>query len=116
MEGYAGTANFMHLNSETAIFRHFGRLSVQNLLYLQAELVELERDLGHLVDKDKRSGHPNCQYYARDWWFLSHSERDGDAAQWEKVLEIRAKLKEYREYLFGALKGQPCLLLGHRDS
>jgi hypothetical protein len=105
MEGYAETGSFMHQNSETAIFCHFGRLSVQNLLYFQAELVELERDLGHLVDKDKRYGHPNCQYYTRDWCFLSHSKRDGDAAQWDKVLEIRTKLKEYRKYLFRTLKG-----------
>jgi len=98
MEGYAHAASFMHQNSETAIFRHFGRLSIQNLLYLQAELVELEHELGELVDKDKRSRHPNSQYYARDWWFLANSERDGDDSQWKKVLEIRTKLKEYRKY------------------
>jgi hypothetical protein len=96
MEGYAQTAASMHQNSEIAIFRSFGTLSVQNLLYLQAELVELEHDLAQLVEQDKRSGHPNRQHYAKDWWYLSHSEQDGDAAQWQKVLEIRAKLKEYR--------------------
>jgi hypothetical protein len=96
MEGYARIASFMHRNNETALFRHFGTLSIQNLLYIQAELIELEYELSQLVETDKRSGHPNRQHYAKDWWHLSHSEQDGDTAQWEKVLEIRAKLKEYR--------------------
>jgi hypothetical protein len=66
-------------------------------LYLQAELVELEYGLAQLVEQDKRSNsQPNRRGYAKDWWCLSHFEQDGDAAQWQKVLEIRAKLKEYR--------------------
>jgi len=81
MEGYAQIAAFMHRNSEIAIFRHFGTLSIQNLLYLQAELVELEYNLAQLVEQDKKSGHPNRQHYAKDWWYLNHSEQDGDAAQ-----------------------------------
>ncbi|KAE9374805.1 hypothetical protein N431DRAFT_557033 [Stipitochalara longipes BDJ] len=95
MEGYAQTALLMHRNSETAIFRQFSTLSIKNLLYLQAELVELEYGLSQLAEQDKRSDHPNAQYYTRDWWYLRHSARDGDAAQWQKVLEIREKLKEY---------------------
>jgi hypothetical protein len=98
MEGYACAAAFMHHNSEMAIFRRFSTISNQNLLYLQAELVELEFDLAQLVKEDQKPGHPNRPRYAKDWWYLSHSGRDGDGAQWQKVLEIRAKLKEYRQH------------------
>ena len=99
MEGYAQTAAFMHKNSEVTIFRHFGVLSIQNLLYLQAELGELEYELTQLVEQNKRPGHPNRAHYAKDWWYLSHSEQDGDATQWHKVQEIRTELKEYRQYI-----------------
>ena len=97
MEGYAQIAGFMGHACEMAIFRRFSTLSLQNLLYLQAELVELESELVQLANEQQQPGHPNKPYYKTNWWFLSHSEDDGDGKQWQKVLEIRAKLKEYRE-------------------
>jgi hypothetical protein len=97
MEGYAQIAGFMSDASEMAIFRRFGTLSLQNLLYQQAELVELENELAQLANEEREPGHPNRPYYRTDWWFLSRSQDYGDGKQWKKVLEIRAKLKEYCE-------------------
>lgn len=66
-------------------------LNAQNL-YLQAELTELELDLDKLREKDRAAG----QVYHQNWCYLSRSKRDdGGDAQWQKALEIRAKLEEY---------------------
>ena len=49
MEGYSKLASLMGTYSDTLIFRHFGALSAQNLLYLQAELVHLEHELRECI-------------------------------------------------------------------
>jgi hypothetical protein len=43
--GYPSLAGQIELRPETAIFRRFGSLNAENLLYLQAELTSLEREL-----------------------------------------------------------------------
>jgi hypothetical protein len=93
MEGYAKLASFMGLHDEYAIYRRFRQLNAQNLLYLQAELTHLERELRNLAQRD--SSVPEREFFAKDWWSLSQTENDNDAEQWEKVLEIRQKLEEY---------------------
>ncbi|KAI9880356.1 MAG: hypothetical protein M1830_003967 [Pleopsidium flavum] len=99
MEGYAKLAAMMGRHPEMAIFRAFRPLNTQNLLYLQAELVELERDLEFIASLDNASGNPPKQAYARSWSALQKSKEDGDGLQLSKVLTIRAKLKEYNEAL-----------------
>ena len=93
-EGHAKIATFMSQNTEFAIFRRFRKLNYQNLLYLQAELIHLERDLRELAERD--SNDANRTFYCKDWWFLAQNEEEhDDREQWEKVLQIREKLKEY---------------------
>lgn len=85
---------------EAAIFRRFGFLNAQNLLYMQAELVCLEERLRKRQAKDsKASG--SRSLYAKNWFYLSDSadQEDGDDEQWELVKEIRVKLKEYSKLL-----------------
>jgi hypothetical protein len=43
VNGYPKLARHMGASPEIAIFRRFGALNAQNLLYLQAELVHLEK-------------------------------------------------------------------------
>jgi hypothetical protein len=45
MDGYAKVALLMSRHNEYGIVRRFGELNFKNLLYLQAELVELEAQL-----------------------------------------------------------------------
>ncbi|SPQ17690.1 7b5b95ba-d0a0-49c5-afdd-8d11b7609188 [Thermothielavioides terrestris] len=85
-------------------FRRFGALSAEDLLYRQAELVELERSLRAYQQDDKGSGHPDREHYARNWDKLQRSgdsdvDEGNDGLQWETILEIRHKLKEYHEAL-----------------
>ena len=81
---------------ETAIFRRFGFLNAQNLLYMQAELVNLEDRLRRVQARDARAS-GSREWYAKNWFFLGHPEdqEDGDDEQWELVKEIRERLKEY---------------------
>ena len=93
--GYPKLAGQMELIPETAIFRRFGALNAQNLLYLQAELIYLEKQLRNCELVDNQSRHGSKSKYALDWFWLSQSAIDGDEIQWNFVLKIREKLKEY---------------------
>ena len=96
MNGYPRIAKLMGGDSEFAIFRRFSVLNAHNLLYLQAELVFLEAELHTIAEADDRaSNRESRRDFASDWWALSHPEVPEDREQWDKVLEIRAKLKEY---------------------
>ncbi|KAK9788201.1 putative DUF6594 domain-containing protein [Seiridium cardinale] len=97
MEGYAKLALLMGRHDEVAIFRRFQTLNMQNLLYMQAELAQLEDDLKKLARDDIDS--PDRIYYAKDWWSLSQSPEDKEKIQWNKCLDIRKKLKEYNDAL-----------------
>ncbi len=102
MEGYAKLASLMGAHPEVAILRRFGALNAQNLLYLQAELVALEKDLRKYSCEDSASNDLNRKFYSRDWYSLSISKDDTNnnesmGKQWRCVLMIRDKLKEYSE-------------------
>lgn len=121
MDGYAKIATLMGAYPEVAIIRRFAALNAQNILYMQAELVDLESRLRRYEEEDRSSGDQNRVDYAVDWFKLSNavdaspssgsqtgtstndeSEKadDGDnevpqGRRWRLVLQIREKLKEY---------------------
>ena len=96
-EGYAKISRLMSQHGELAIFRRFSQLNLQSLLYLQAELTHLEADLRRVAVRDHAD--PNRAIYAQHWWYLAQSEEDEEKDQWDKVLQIREKLKEYSMHL-----------------
>jgi hypothetical protein len=103
--GYTLLAYLMTKYSELAIFRSFSDLNVKNLLYYQAELIELENELklnqserGNQgiqgIEKELLEGCPNL--LDCDWKSLKMAtSEDGEKSQWELFQEIRVKLKEY---------------------
>lgn len=93
MEGYQRLAALMGSLDEFAIFRRFRSLNMQNILYLQAEIMHLEEELLELSKRDVI--HPSRTYHHKDWWSLANGEEAADQDQWKKVLEIREKLKVY---------------------
>jgi hypothetical protein len=100
MEGYAKLARLMGEFPEVALFRRFGALNAQNLLYMQAELTELEATLLEIEQKNATSSISVRARYSRDWWSLqraaSEDAEDGnDGAQWKLVVKIRDKLQNY---------------------
>ena len=96
MAGYAKLASLMGAHPEVAIFRRFGSLNTQNLLYLQAELTGLESELRCVEQEDLESGDLDRSIYGRDWQTLSESvQAPGYGRQWTLFLDIRKKLEEY---------------------
>ncbi|KAM7214997.1 hypothetical protein V8F06_009599 [Rhypophila decipiens] len=104
--GYHRLAALMGAHPETAIFRRFGQLNGLNLLYLQAELTNLENDLHRAAKSDSKSSHYERSIYARDWQTLHESgdakaEKDGgNPTQWNIMLQVRDKLNEYNHALY----------------
>ena len=95
--GYTRLASLMGAHPETAILRRFGYLNALNLLYLQAELTNLENALQKEAKADAESGHFDRTLYNRDWQSLSESvtTENGNPRQWELMLQVREKLNEY---------------------
>lgn len=97
--GYARLGSYMGEIPEQAIFRRFAGLNSRNILYLQAELIFLEKQLNKYADEDEKSFSSNRNFYDRDWVNLQLSSQlpppDDNDRQWKTFLKIREKLKEY---------------------
>ncbi|KAE9366532.1 hypothetical protein N431DRAFT_495012 [Stipitochalara longipes BDJ] len=94
MSGYTKLATFMVENNHPILKKHQS-LAVRDLLYLQAELCELEFQYNSIAKKDALE-EDERQYYDRDWLHLETShERGFSGEQWKLALAIRQKLREY---------------------
>ena len=93
--GYPKLAHKMGILPEQAIFRQFSALNAESLLYQQAELMQLEKDLRAVQREDNEDSDPFKKRYAVDWYWLNESVSEGKGKQWELFLKIRAKLREY---------------------
>jgi hypothetical protein len=107
--GYPKLAAKIEILPEIAIFRRFGALNAQNLLYYQAELTYLERKLKLQQSKDSQYGNGNERSYAVDWFWLENSKVQESAPQLDLILRIRKVLKEYSK-LFSS-KSLLCMLM-----
>ncbi|MCJ1236228.1 hypothetical protein MMC14_004206 [Varicellaria rhodocarpa] len=105
IKGYPSLAVFIASDRDksTAIYRRFDRLSARNLLYLQSELVELEARCDRYDAEDAEDfGRPTDEKETASNWvkFKEKAAETGNIREknrMETALEIRAKLKEYRE-------------------
>ncbi|KAH0563000.1 hypothetical protein GP486_002433 [Trichoglossum hirsutum] len=98
--GYDKLAAFVGDNPEMSIYRRFSTLGAKNILYLQAELVNLEAQLEDIIREDKDSGDEKKKNFPYSVWHLKGLDpNEGGNAQWLKVLEIRQTLKEYYDAL-----------------
>ena len=96
MEGYAKLSSVVSNDSEFAIYRKFGALNAQNLLYYQAELLGLEDDLNDIASKDRNSQDIEKREFAYNWAELSQAAA-GKNLQNEKFMKIRKTLREYSQ-------------------
>lgn len=94
ISGYPSIGARMATVPHLAMFRSFSALSNQSLLYMQAELVALERQLRTLEVEDSRSGNAHEKKFASDFEWLALEE---GALQYQTVLRIQEKIKAYRE-------------------
>ncbi|KAL9080511.1 MAG: hypothetical protein Q9157_000745 [Trypethelium eluteriae] len=95
--GYPKLGRLMSLIPETAIFRRFGFLNKLDLLYMQAELKDLEEKLIKVQRRDGQS-HGDERLYAKDFFFLSDTG-EGDNEQLDLMMDIRKKLEKYNTAL-----------------
>lgn len=93
--GYPRLAERMSVIPEQAVFRRFGALNAQRLLFLQAELIHFEIKLSKQQFSDKTDPQSNRGKNARSWYTLSHQKDTADGEQWKLVQIIMQKLKEY---------------------
>ncbi|OTA94639.1 hypothetical protein M434DRAFT_383139 [Hypoxylon sp. CO27-5] len=88
--GYPKLASFM-VHHNHVIAKQFRELAVRDILYLQAELCDLQYDFNHQSIKDINSQDEKTQVHDREWYLLSHA----GGRQWQLALQIRGKLREY---------------------
>jgi hypothetical protein len=96
--GYPRLSGYMERIPEVAIFRRFAGLNARRLLYLQAELLQLQKELETTECADKHSSDEDRQNYSVDWFWLKQSMDFKDeikTRQWNLVQEIMPKLKEF---------------------
>lgn len=91
--GHPLLADYMGRMPQIAIFRRFGATNALDLLYRQAEIVQMETQLRDLQANDAKT--EATAWYARNSYFLS----DDDSEQWKLFQELRVKLKEYSKYI-----------------
>lgn len=96
MDGYSRLAKFMGTYRGEAIYRRFRTLHNKVLLSRQAELVHLQAELDIVSRQDRYSHDAKRERF--EYVFASLKEASVDERgrdQWNKLLEIRQKLKEY---------------------
>ncbi|KAH8685800.1 hypothetical protein BGZ60DRAFT_523079 [Tricladium varicosporioides] len=96
--GYDKLANFM-ATSHYTIFRKFRQSAIRDLLYLQAEISELEKEYAESAQRDREAEGARALYDG-NWHLLSISKSQNlGGVQWDKALQIRKKLREYYDCL-----------------
>ncbi|KAI0460053.1 hypothetical protein F5B21DRAFT_453054 [Xylaria acuta] len=106
LEGYAAVAGWIALDpdNETFIFRKFDRLAARNLLYIQSELLSIEKELTTFDAQDAQESQDDLRAKdtARTWETLvsrSRAGHDGSRRRTELLDRLQSKLKEYHEAL-----------------
>jgi hypothetical protein len=95
VKGYEKLVSFM---AGSPILKKYQRLAVRDLLYLQAELCELDYKYQSIAKKNAAE-RDERKWYAVDWVLLEASVTRGTGGdygeQWRIGLTIREKLREY---------------------
>ncbi|KAF2732877.1 hypothetical protein EJ04DRAFT_535811 [Polyplosphaeria fusca] len=96
--GYPKFAAKMELQPEIAIFSRFGALNAKNLMYYQAEILWLEKQLQLQEAADSNDPVGKRSQYALNWYWLSQSRDDGSMEQLNLVMRIRELLRQYSKF------------------
>lgn len=92
--GYVKLAKFM-VKHHHVILKEYRELAVRDLLYLQAEICDLQYDLAKqgIIDANTNG---DSEVYDRDWWHLQSAQMRGlEGKQWALILQVREKIREY---------------------
>lgn len=103
MGNYQGLSDFMGHWPDLNIFRRFGFLQAQNLLFLQAELAHLQLELRVIREDESTDGEENAEKHKQsrrdhaEYWYALLEEGE-ESEEYSKVVEIRDKLQQYSEH------------------
>jgi len=96
MDGYNKLAGYIGTYPDLAVFRKFLILNARNLLILQAEIVNLDKDLRATVAEDRVAEDATRALFEFSVYELKRAHESGhQGLQWKKTLELRRLLKEY---------------------
>lgn len=97
-----GRAGYTHLaqtmtQTQLGMVRKYKELSLLNLLYLQAEIHQLQTDWEYQVAADARpDADPRRRQWDYHWWAMVDGRAQGLGGQrWEAWLKLRERLYEY---------------------
>lgn len=96
LKGYPSLAAFIasDIDKSTLIFNRFDRLAARNILYMQAELAELQQELDMF---DAEDSHDIESKKAARSWREFKKKGETQTIRMELVKEIRKLMKQYRE-------------------
>ncbi|KAJ8131005.1 hypothetical protein O1611_g2619 [Lasiodiplodia mahajangana] len=101
--GYTRLAEYMGQQPQLAIFRRFGTLANANLLYLQAEITDLENQLEFTQEQDNQANDDARQKYFQSWYQLSDSASleagSPEREQYELIMKLRDLMARYHQAL-----------------
>ena len=97
LHGYGTFADFIATDDELFIFRRFDRLNARNLLYLQSELIALEKQFSEFDVEDIEDGSKDVILSARCWETLAlrAEEHPREAERMELIRKIQKAVKKY---------------------
>jgi hypothetical protein len=94
MPGYSLLGRIIGKRRELGMFRTFSGLEAQSLLYMQAELLQIESDMEAFVSL------PEMDPFNKSFIYATEKETSDDAAIWKaKFDELRGKLSVYCEMM-----------------
>jgi hypothetical protein len=97
--GYNKLASLMGPHAEVAVFRRFASMNMFNLLFMQAELLELERKFTVAYLDDQASDIGSVKDFCRDFVTLRASEGTQYDDQLKSIRTIQEKLEKYSTVL-----------------
>jgi hypothetical protein len=106
--GYEGLAQLMGVYPELAIFRRFGALNLQNVLFLQAEITALEEIYSEVAANQNHYPGFSEEWYEKvkrgdvypDGQDRRDRDFDGPSGRYKLVLRLRKLLNEYSMLTF----------------
>lgn len=99
MRGYGKLSQSMSENNHI-IFKIFANAALRDILFQQAQLVQLEATYQEIAKSDRDSGDADRVLFDIDVGDLSADDNNGvPNRQWALALEIRSGLKQYCSFL-----------------
>jgi hypothetical protein len=93
--GYPMLAERIAVKPQTGIYRRFDALNARHILYLQAELCILEKQMRNKEQEDRKQKEGGSSKYAVDYQRMLETPSDEDQTQLELIKKMHKKMNQY---------------------